>query len=109
MAKLRCGEAHVSFVEPQRPNGVQMRLGDSKLVDGTSMKTYAYLRLVSNEVGRVHRVSLNFQAKSLGDAVKICRKRGWDFDGEVIEVIPAPVMNKALSQRRRTLTICSMD
>ena len=54
------------------------------------MKTYCYLDRVSNEVGRVHPVVGHLQANSVEEAERICEKNGWEYDGELVEVIPVP-------------------
>jgi len=58
------------------------------------MKTYCYLDVVSNEVGRIHRVVGHFRANSVEEAERICEKNGWKYDGELVEVIPVPRANK---------------
>ena len=69
------------------------------------MKTYCYLDLVSNEVGRVHPVVGHLRANSAEEAERICEKNGWKYDGELVETIPAPEMAEfcedTLEQRDR--------
>ncbi len=54
------------------------------------MRTFASRQLVSNEVGRVHWISLPFQAESVEAAERICKANGWEYDDEIVEVIPVP-------------------
>ncbi len=58
------------------------------------MRTFSYRKLMSNEVGRMYWASINFQAKSMEEAERICEKNSWDYDGEVLETIPAPELDK---------------
>ncbi len=67
------------------------------------MTTHTALRLVSNEVGRVHNVVVHFEAESVEHAERICAENGWDYDGELLEVIPAPELDgmcEAIQQER---------
>jgi len=58
------------------------------------MQTYCYLDLVSNEVGRAHRVVGHLQAGSVEEAERICEANGLEYDGKLVETIPAPKLNK---------------